>query len=258
MADDVTCAKLRENGAELALGVLPGRERAEAVAHLERCADCREYVEQLTLAGDRLIGLLPDREPPPGFESRVTRRLVRTATATAHEGRAQTRPAAHRSPYGRVRRARVRLASVVAAFAIGCGLAGWGISTAVQEITASPAPAVETEPVLVGDLLAPASGGARAVGEVYAHPGNPGWMFVTVGLTGPHSSYTGKVRCYLERSDGTAVRAGDFAVRDGRGSWGVAVSVAPSSVTGVRLTSPGGTVLATAELEIGQVQTREA
>ncbi|MGW2460837.1 hypothetical protein ACWC2M_17685, partial [Streptomyces sp. NPDC001761] len=67
MSGDANCEKLRELGAELALGVLPGRERAEAVAHLDRCADCREYVRQLTLVGDRLAGLLPDREPPPGF-----------------------------------------------------------------------------------------------------------------------------------------------------------------------------------------------
>lgn len=42
MASEISCEKLREIGAELALGVLPGRERAGAVAHLERCADCRE------------------------------------------------------------------------------------------------------------------------------------------------------------------------------------------------------------------------
>ncbi|MGW4994684.1 hypothetical protein ACWEQ3_45005 [Streptomyces mirabilis] len=64
MSNDMTCEKLREIGAELALGILPGRERAAAVAHLDRCADCREYVEQLTLVGDGLIGLLPGCEPP--------------------------------------------------------------------------------------------------------------------------------------------------------------------------------------------------
>ncbi|MGW2424877.1 zf-HC2 domain-containing protein, partial [Streptomyces sp. NPDC001709] len=69
MSSDANCDRLREIGAELALGVLPGRERAEAVAHLDRCADCREYVRQLTLVGDRLIGLLPGSEPPaaPGW-----------------------------------------------------------------------------------------------------------------------------------------------------------------------------------------------
>ncbi|MEU0254610.1 hypothetical protein ABZ299_19340, partial [Streptomyces sp. NPDC006184] len=77
MPSDANCEKLREHGAELALGVLSGRERAEAFAHLDRCADCREYVEHLTLVGDGLIGLLPDREPPLGFETRVGRALTR-------------------------------------------------------------------------------------------------------------------------------------------------------------------------------------
>lgn len=34
MGNDVTCEQLREIGAELALGVLPGRQRAGAVEHL--------------------------------------------------------------------------------------------------------------------------------------------------------------------------------------------------------------------------------
>ncbi|MER5827966.1 hypothetical protein ABT086_38525, partial [Streptomyces mirabilis] len=76
MSNDMTCEKLREIGAELALGILPGRERAAAVAHLDRCADCREYVEQLTLVGDGLIGLLPGCEPPVGFETRVAQALT--------------------------------------------------------------------------------------------------------------------------------------------------------------------------------------
>ncbi|CAM5666310.1 hypothetical protein [Streptomyces canarius] len=87
MSSEANCEKLRQIGAELALGVLPGRERAEAVAHLDRCADCREYVRQLTLVGDRLAGLLPDREPPPGFETRVARGLAQPATAPGGSGR---------------------------------------------------------------------------------------------------------------------------------------------------------------------------
>ncbi|MEU1567063.1 hypothetical protein ABZ504_43020, partial [Streptomyces mirabilis] len=70
MSNDMTCEKLREIGAELALGILPGRERAAAVAHLDRCADCREYVEQLTLVGDGLIGLLPGCAQTPRYGSR--------------------------------------------------------------------------------------------------------------------------------------------------------------------------------------------
>ncbi|MGW0768054.1 anti-sigma factor family protein [Streptomyces sp. NPDC002676] len=257
MSGDMTCEKLREIGAELALGVLPGRERAEAVAHLDGCADCREYVEQLTLVGDSLIGLLPDSEPPAGFDARVARKLAQDATAEAHR-RARTPGLAYQGFRGRARRARLRIAAVASAFAIACGFAGWGIGTAVQAITASPPAAVETEPVVVGDMM-PAAGGKQPVGEVYAHPrtgpGAPGWVFVSVALTGPATRYTGTVTCFLERSDGTAMRLGDFALRDGQGNWGVAAPVDSAWLSGARLTSPDGTVLATARLELGQVVT---
>ncbi|MGV9630325.1 zf-HC2 domain-containing protein, partial [Streptomyces sp. NPDC003487] len=98
MAGDLTCEQVRELSAELALGVLAGRERARAIAHLDRCADCREHVRQLTLVGDRLIGLLPDREPPVGFETRVARRLAHQVTAAQGPGPVRATGAARLRP----------------------------------------------------------------------------------------------------------------------------------------------------------------
>ncbi|MFE5813003.1 zf-HC2 domain-containing protein [Streptomyces sp. NPDC056479] len=72
---DRDCAWLRSVADELALGVLSGQERAEAIAHLDRCATCREHVEQLTPVADGLLCLLPGSEPPVGFETRVMDRL---------------------------------------------------------------------------------------------------------------------------------------------------------------------------------------
>ncbi|MFD5544766.1 zf-HC2 domain-containing protein, partial [Streptomyces sp. NPDC127079] len=131
MTGDAPCEKLREDGAELALGVLPGRERAEALAHLDGCADCREYVRQLTGIGDRLIGLLPESEPPPGFESRVARSLAEMATGP--EGDRQ-------HLRGRARRARLRLATAAAALAVAVGFAGGGVGPRVEEATPPPPP----------------------------------------------------------------------------------------------------------------------
>ena len=71
----MTCAELHDVAAELALGALTGRERAAAIAHLEQCWACREGVRQLTVAGGRLLELLPPAEPPAGFEIRVLERL---------------------------------------------------------------------------------------------------------------------------------------------------------------------------------------
>ncbi|MEU9449417.1 zf-HC2 domain-containing protein [Streptomyces sp. NPDC048277] len=248
MSSDAHCEKLREVGAELALGVLPGRERAEAVAHLDGCADCREYVRQLTGIGDRLIGLLPDAEPPPGFEARVARSLAEQA-ATAPEGQRPARAA--QGLRSRARRARLRLAAVATAVAVALGFAGWAIGGAVEgAVTASPR-AVESEPMLVGDMFP--AGGGQPIGDVYAHPGSPAWMFVSVVF--PGTPYTGKVTCLLEHIDGTTTRIGEFPVREGRGHWGVAVAVDLTQYSGARLTSPHGTVVATAQLQKGKVVT---
>ncbi|MFG3204491.1 hypothetical protein [Streptomyces sp. NPDC048192] len=255
MSSDAGCEKLREIGAELALGVLPGRERAEAIAHLDRCADCREYVRRLTLVGDRLIGLLPDADPPAGFETRAARRLAEQASA--QEGREGAAARAARGLRGRARRARLRFAAVLAAVTVAVGFAGWGVGTAVEAVIASTAPAVVSEPMMVGDMTSAGHGG-QAAGEVYAHPGSPGWVFVSVALAGPRHSYTGRVICLLEHSDGTSVRVGDFPLTGGRGQWGVAAPGDLSTLTGARLTAPDGTVLATAQLHKGQVVQSEA
>ncbi|MEV5482533.1 hypothetical protein AB0L19_16525 [Streptomyces sioyaensis] len=44
--------------------MLSGRERAEAIAHLDRCADCQEHIEQLALVGDGLLACCPSTSVP--------------------------------------------------------------------------------------------------------------------------------------------------------------------------------------------------
>ncbi|MEV7149570.1 zf-HC2 domain-containing protein [Streptomyces sp. NPDC093084] len=246
MPGDAPCAKLHDVGAELALGVLPGRERAEAVAHLDGCADCREYVRRLTGIGDRLIGLLPESDPPPGFATRVARSLAEQA-----DGPRPARAAQSRS--GRVRRLRLRLAAVATAAVVAVGFAGWAVGSAVEGAVTASAPPAESEPVLVGDMIP--AGGGEPVGEIYAHPGSPAWMFVSVALAG--TSYTGRVTCLLARADGTTTRIGDFSLRNGRGSWGAAAPVDFTRYAAAHLAKSDGSVLATARLQKGEVVTPE-
>ncbi|MEU0633578.1 hypothetical protein ABZ355_40465, partial [Streptomyces sp. NPDC005989] len=105
----LSCEQLRETGAELALGVLPARERAGAMDHLEGCAACREHVHELAAASDALLDLVPGSEPPAGFEDRVIERL----------GLAPARRPAVRADAGTPEVDPDRLAS-----AIGTGLGG--------------------------------------------------------------------------------------------------------------------------------------
>ncbi|MEV7688025.1 zf-HC2 domain-containing protein [Streptomyces bungoensis] len=253
MPSDITCEQLREASAELALGVLPGRERAEAIAHLDRCPDCRQFIEPLCRIGERLIGLLPDQEPPLGFETRVARRLALDLTALEGNGSARASGHAH-GLGGRPVLARIGLAPAAVTLAALCGFAGWAVGTAIEDVTASAPAAPRGEPMLVGDMTSAADAG-RSVGEVYAHPGRPGWIFMSVALDGSGRPYSGKVTCLLERSDGGTVRLGDFALRDGQGDWGSTTRVDSAGVSGARLVSSDGTVLATAHLQTGEMLT---
>ncbi|MFE0514963.1 hypothetical protein [Streptomyces sp. NPDC058964] len=251
MSNEASCEKLREIGAELALGVLPGRERAGAVAHLDGCAACREYVEQLTLVGDGLVGLLPGSEPPVGFEARVAQAL--TQAASAHEGHPQSGEST--VPRKSVRgRARLRIASAAAVLVAAVGFGGWAVGTAIENVVAGSSASVGTDADLLSGDLASAVAHDKAVGEVYAHADPKGWVYMTIDLSQAGTPYDGKVVCLLERKDGSTVPVGTFTVRHGSGSWGAPASVDPSALSGARVTRPDGTVLAKARLGVAGQQ----
>ncbi|MDC0773308.1 zf-HC2 domain-containing protein [Streptomyces sp. HD] len=214
------CERLREQDAELALGVLPARERAEALAHLDRCPDCREHIERLTVVGDGLLALLPGAEPPLGFESRVVRALGA-------------------APAPKRRRYRLRLAAAAVAAALACGFGGWAVGTLVETAPASVSQQADgglREATLVAD--------GHEVGRIYVHHGDEGWVYMSVDLDG---NGRGPVRCLLVHADGSTVPVGSFPLKDGYGSWGGPTTTDhPTTLTGARLTAPDGSVLATA------------
>ena len=78
----LTCSELADVAPELALGTLPGRQRAAALAHLDRCADCRLTVEELSDAADTLLLMAPEVAPSAGFARRTAKGFVaQTPTA---------------------------------------------------------------------------------------------------------------------------------------------------------------------------------
>ncbi|POX53903.1 zf-HC2 domain-containing protein [Streptomyces sp. Ru72] len=281
MPGDVACEQLREIGPELALGVLPGRERAGAVAHLDRCADCREYVAQLTLVGDRLIGLLPCGEPPVGFETRVAQALTRSAQGQgaqaedgrargahvggaprvecvrtngaqaqgtpAHEGRSRAHETGIPRQGRRGRRVRLRAASAAAALALAFGFGGWAVGTAIEELTAGPSSPAGAPTGMLRAALVSARAFGKSAGEIYAHPGPGGWLYMSVDLADAGTPYDGKVSCLLVRHDGSTVRVGELTLHKGYGYWAGPAPVDASTLAGARLTAPDGTVLATAQ-----------
>jgi hypothetical protein len=272
--EDMSCDEFAEVAAELALGVLTGRERARALAHLDGCESCREQVRELSMAGDELLALLPPAEPPAGFESRVLERLglavpgqqpsdaaaqqrsdatgqppsdvrVLTDERAKHRADRQNRPPNRpvdrppagrpRSSLGRVSR-RLLAAAAVAVALIGGGV-GWGLRGATApSSSSSQAAALSTAAFVTSDH--------QTVGQVFVYKHSPWWTYMSVNMEGVGNV---TVICQLEDADGHFKNVGQFKLADGYGSWGSSPYTAgPGTIMGARLLSANGTVLATA------------
>ncbi|HEX7659199.1 MAG TPA: zf-HC2 domain-containing protein [Pseudonocardiaceae bacterium] len=223
------CQRFRDVAAELALGVLPARERAQALAHLDECPDCVEHLRSLTEIGDGLLELVPGVEPPVGFESRVLRRLGHGGTGGLS---------------GRWRRQRwlpITLAAAVAAVAFGIG--GWALGGHTQSAVPGPAAASSAPAGAVLRTASLVGAGDRQLGVVfaYAEPGGRPTVYMAVDTGG----VSGPVACQLERAGGAVVQVGSFTVTGGYGTWASPVSVDPNTLVGARLVSDTGAVLAT-------------
>jgi hypothetical protein len=68
--------------AELAAGVLDRREEAALLHHLVSCPRCTMRFEQLASAAKGLLLLMPEVEPPVGFESRFWDRITSCSSET--------------------------------------------------------------------------------------------------------------------------------------------------------------------------------
>jgi hypothetical protein len=268
--NDMTCAELADVAAELALGVLTGRERAMAVAHLSDCDGCREDVRQLMATGEQLLQLLPPAEPPAGFETRVLERLglpapteekteaapdegvypqllarrgdrhVRRGSAKDGEQSRAGRPAAPPAGPGRGgsrrpwRTRRALAAAAVCLAVIGAGVGGWRVGAGT-----GPAASTASGPLTSASLL---SATHQDVGDIYLYSGKSTWLFMSVDLGSGNES----VKCELVSEDGHVTTIGTFQLADGYGSWGSPDPGNSGTTSGARLVSGDGTVLATA------------
>jgi anti-sigma-K factor RskA len=237
--NEMGCAEFADAAAELALGVLTGRERARALAHLDRCEACRENVRQLTVTGEELVGLLPAIEPPAGFETRVMERLGLGTPAPAPAPARRVSLArrfglklADWTGTGGVSYPRRMLAAAATAVAvIAAGLGGWGLHAATSSPAATP---------LSSAALVTAS--HQTAGQVYFYDGSSRWLYMSVDI----GSGDGTVICQVEGPDGHLTTVGSFQLSGGYGYWGSPDPVTNGPLTGARLITTTGTVLATA------------
>jgi hypothetical protein len=211
----LSCPDVEELAPELALGTLPGDQRSAVLAHLDRCPDCRRFLNKLSDTADSLLLLAPEVEPPAGF----TRRVVAGLTPP---------------------RRRWRPVALAAAAALVFGLAVGYVPGHVRSGSAAVVAVATFTPT--GTETA-----GRLQGQVFARSGNPSWVFMTLkeaGSEGSDESYT----CDLLLEDGRTVPIGSFTMHDGSGSWGRAVDVTLNQVRQVQLLDEGGHLVARAPL----------
>lgn len=211
---------LADVAAELALGALTGRERARAIAHLEKCRECRAHVQRIALTGTQLLVLLPEHQPPAGFANRTIRRLP-------HAGR-------HRET-GRSHDRFLPVAATI--IAVTCAMAGFALRAMPMQPShsASPAPSA-----LHSASLTTAS--HQAIGTVFLYGASQPWLYMAVD-TGTGNS---TVICQLQERDGQTITVGSFRLASGHGYWGSPEADQATGITSARLTTLDGTIVATA------------
>lgn len=221
MTDD--CVQYGDDLAELALGVLTGRERARALSHVESCPRCAEELEQLSRAADVVVGLAPEAEPPLGFETRLFDKM----------GIEEVRPRRRRRPRYWIP---ATAAAAVAALAVGLGL---GLSSSSPPNGTAQGVqrhgAVETAALVEN---------GEHVGRVDVFGGTKPWMQMTLD----DSSARGVVHCVVVTDNGQVHEVGTFEAKDGYGAWAAPLHVDPASVRSAQVMSPSGTVIASATL----------
>jgi hypothetical protein len=216
------CEALQDELAELALGLLSGRSRAELLDHVGSCPRCSAELERLSIVADTLLQLAPKSEPPLGFELRLAQRLQ--ASASTH------RP-------NRSRRLSALCAAAVVMVGLGFGLGALGTHRS-GDSQANPAAANLTAANLTSH--------GQVLGEVMISTGRPAWMFMTVDA----DAWSGKVTCEVTLADGKVEVTGVFDLSGGYGAWGAPLTSPAGQVRSARLITAEGTVLASAKLSV--------
>jgi hypothetical protein len=227
MSDDVRergCEEYGDELAELALGVLTGRDRARVLSHVESCPRCAEELEILSRAADSVVQAAPEMEPPLGFEVRLFERMGLTDVAP--------------------RRRRFRPSRWVPAV-VGVAAAALALGLALGLTSSSPTPTVTAQPhgahrVVTAALV---EDGAT-VGHVMVMGGAKPWISMMLDDSSAH----GTVDCVVVTHDGLTHHVGTFVAHKGYGAWIAPLPVNPAEVRAAEVVSPGGTVIATATL----------
>jgi predicted anti-sigma-YlaC factor YlaD len=211
------CVEVRELAPELALGIVGGPERAEALQHASECGPCRALVGELAEAADALPLLAAEAEPPPGFEERVLTAL--------------------KAPRRRNRRRIAAVVAVAAAAATIVSIVGVRVVESVQETNRIVTAA--------SDVRSAQMNGANGVevGNVFVSNGTPSSVVVNVNYWVPSGNYGIEFR-----NGSTDKRLGDVSIHDGRGAWGGVATLPAGAAGSIVLVGADGAVVCEARL----------
>jgi anti-sigma-K factor RskA len=224
------CEKYSGELAELALGVLTGRERAQALSHVESCQRCADELEQLSRVVDTVVQAAPEVEPPMGFEVRLFEKMG------VSDDLARRRARRHRFRQPRWVAATVGVAA--AAVALGLGL------TLPSSTTTTPVTALGQHGQSP-NVSVPLVENGTTVGRVATFGGDTPWISMMLADSSAH----GTVDCVVVTDNGVAHRVGTFvANKGGYGAWISPLPINPRDIRTAEVVSPSGTVIATATL----------
>ncbi len=229
MSDEVMergCEAYLNELAELALGVLTGRDRARVLSHVESCQRCADELELLSRVADTVVQAAPEMDPPLGFEVRLFERMGVTDVKS--------------------RRRRFRTSRWVPA-AVGVAAAALALGLGLSLTSSAPTPTLSAHGgtwrahhVETAALVAK----GETVGQVKIFGGDKPWMSMMLA----DSAASGKVNCMVLTKDGVTRHVGTFVADDGYGAWVAPLPVPPGNVRSAQVVSPSGTVIATATL----------
>jgi hypothetical protein len=215
------CAATAERLPELALGILSGSERADVLAHLDRCSSCRAELERWAATADLLPGLLGEAEPPAGFESRTLDRL------RAEQALEPRWPVWRRVLSVAAVVAMAMIVTLAAVRIIDAGRDGSSGTVATTDVTSAP---------MVG------RSGHRA-GDAFVTGGDERYVFVDVDYGDSSGRYDIEA---VDKANRTT-RLGAMDVKDGHGAWAGELPEGAGRPETVRMVTADGEVVCWAE-----------
>lgn len=222
----ITCAQFTEQLEELALGDIAEPVRGAMLAHASACRNCRGRLDEVLALTDSLLGLTPQHEPPPGFESRVLERLG-VARSTTPVTTVQRAP--ERTNRRWILSAAAALVLVVAT-AIGVAV--------VRREDAATADIVRSG--IIHNAQDTRTGTVELVDAV--HP----YALITIDRPRQRAD---EVTCELELADGSVVAVGSWAYADVKSNvWAVGIDRDLLDAVQMQIVDADGAVLSTATL----------